>query len=121
MSFQILQSKFFIPSVRRFDVERTHLLDRLKIIDGICLILISAGAGYGKTTLLSQFANQTTDAVAWLSLDADDNHPQPFWRYVHHALVSGNIELEETALTDFLNGALLLHPISVYEKALRQT
>ncbi|MGJ3239548.1 MAG: LuxR C-terminal-related transcriptional regulator [Anaerolineae bacterium] len=100
----MLQTKIFIPSPKRFDVDRTHLLEQLHSVDGIRLILISAGAGCGKTTLMSQFANQTTDTITWLSVDADDNQPHRFWQYVHHALMSANVTLDDSALTDFLNG-----------------
>jgi LuxR family maltose regulon positive regulatory protein len=53
---------------------------------GRTLVLVCTPAGFGKTTLLADWATSTTLPVAWLSLDADDNDPARFWRYVATAL-----------------------------------
>src|SRR5829696_3552412 len=50
------------------------------------LILLCAPAGFGKTTLLADWATGVGWPVAWLSLDPDDNDPARFWRYVVAAL-----------------------------------
>ncbi|MEL6528235.1 MAG: hypothetical protein AAFQ07_21245, partial [Chloroflexota bacterium] len=64
MSYQILQSKFFIPAPKHTDIQRTALLTKLHSANEKHLILVSAGAGYGKTTLVSQFAHETAHTVA---------------------------------------------------------
>ncbi len=50
------------------------------------LILVCTPAGFGKTTLLADWATRTSCPVAWLSLDPQDNDPARFWRYVVAAL-----------------------------------
>jgi LuxR family maltose regulon positive regulatory protein len=69
-------------------VQRSRLIERLNecIRPGCRLTLISAPAGFGKTTLLANWIRQTNRQVAWLSLDAGDNEPTRFWSYVISAL-----------------------------------
>lgn len=50
------------------------------------LTLVCTPAGFGKTTLLADWATSTNRAVAWLSLDPDDNDPVRLWSYVVAAL-----------------------------------
>jgi LuxR family maltose regulon positive regulatory protein len=50
------------------------------------LTLVSAPPGYGKTTLVSEWAAQSKRHVAWVALDADDNDPAQFWSYVVAAM-----------------------------------
>src|SRR5207249_683122 len=61
------------------------------------LTLISAPAGFGKTTLLSSWIHQRQLAVAWLSLDAGDNDPRRFLSYVIAALETRHAGIGETA------------------------
>ena len=65
---------------------RTRLLDRLE--GGARLTLVSAPAGFGKTTLLASWLSATDDDrhVAWVSLDASDDDPVSFWTAVVTAL-----------------------------------
>lgn len=91
-----LRTKLFIPPLRPNLVERSRLVERLH--DGIQLghklTLISAPAGFGKTTLASEWIHslQTDGAVecdhqiAWLSLDEDDSNPTRFLVYFITAL-----------------------------------
>jgi LuxR family maltose regulon positive regulatory protein len=65
------------------------------------LTLISAPAGFGKTTLLSEWVRQTNVPVAWVSLDEGDNDPPRFWAYFIAALETLHAGLGEDA------GALL--------------
>jgi len=84
----LLQTKFHFPRVRRRIVRRPRLVERLQRgLEGP-LTLISAPAGYGKTTLLSEWrAGRASDfPVAWLSLDPGDDEPQRFMRYLVSAL-----------------------------------
>jgi len=78
----------FAPSLKPNLVSRPHLVKRLATgLEGP-LTLISAPAGFGKTTLFSEWraADGASTSVAWLSLDANDNDPLRFWSYVVAAL-----------------------------------
>lgn len=50
------------------------------------ITIVRAPAGYGKTTLLSQWFSQLEEPVAWLSIDTIDNDPIRFWKYLIHTL-----------------------------------
>jgi LuxR family transcriptional regulator, maltose regulon positive regulatory protein len=78
----LLITKLTIPRARRDRVARSRLLEQLD--QGIAheLTLVSAPAGFGKTTLLADWATTAKCLVAWLSLDPQDNDPVRFWRYV---------------------------------------
>src|SRR5437764_13453028 len=82
----LLVPKFTIPPVRSVLLQRSHLLTVLDQSRSFPLTLLSASAGFGKTTLLSAWASQSTDQVAWLTLDEQDNDPTRFWAYVIAAL-----------------------------------
>ena len=86
MAWPLLQTKFYAPQPRPQQVVRPHLTRRLRDQDRRPLTLISAPAGFGKTTLVSQWLNQTPQAVAWLSLDDEDNDPTRFLSYLIAAL-----------------------------------
>ncbi|MBD8022645.1 LuxR C-terminal-related transcriptional regulator [Microbacterium gallinarum] len=92
LSSPILETKLFRPKTRRQTVARPRLLKTLdRGIDGR-VTLVSAPAGFGKSTLLGAWiadAAKREDgdhAVAWLSLDSGDNDPALFWTYVIAAL-----------------------------------
>ncbi|MBK9093307.1 MAG: helix-turn-helix transcriptional regulator [Anaerolineae bacterium] len=119
MSTPILATKLYIPLPRPKLVLRPRLIERLNegLSSGCKLTLISAPAGFGKTTLVSEWVNNlrfTSDdfrldaanggeivnrkskianRVAWLSLDAGDNDPARFLTYLVAALqtIAGNI------------------------------
>lgn len=86
----LLATKFYMPPRRADNVARQGLVARLHEGARHSLTLICAPAGYGKTTLLSEWfvEMQTHTARAWLSLDKDDNEPVRFWRYILAALDS---------------------------------
>jgi LuxR family maltose regulon positive regulatory protein len=84
-----LSSKYRQPSRRRGAVERRRLAERLAAATQSALTIVSAPAGFGKTTLLAEWlAADCADgaAVAWLSLDQRDNDPTSFWIYVVTAM-----------------------------------
>lgn len=83
---QILTTKVKIPRVRPGYLNRSRLIDALDEAITRELILVCTPAGFGKTTLLADWAEGADVAVAWLSLDEDDNDPTRFWRYVLVAL-----------------------------------
>ena len=82
MTTPILSTKLYIPPVRPELVSRPRLIERLNAGLDRKVTLISAAAGFGKTTLLSEWTQSVERPVAWLSLDRGDNDPNRFWRYV---------------------------------------
>ncbi|MEV4516684.1 LuxR C-terminal-related transcriptional regulator [Dactylosporangium sp. NPDC049525] len=85
MARPLLATKLYVPKLRRALVTRPRLGDRLRRGAESRLTLVSAPAGFGKTTLLAEFLGEDR-CVAWLSLDAADNEPGSFWTYVVTAL-----------------------------------
>jgi LuxR family maltose regulon positive regulatory protein len=86
-SKQLLRTKLYIPSIRPELIARSRLSD---LIDGSLdrpLILVSAPAGYGKTTLISSWVKEKKIPSAWLSLDDNDNDPIRFLQYLLAALI----------------------------------
>jgi LuxR family maltose regulon positive regulatory protein len=86
MPWPLLQTKLYAPLPRPHQVARPHLTERLGDQVRRPLTLVSAPAGFGKTTLVSEWIAQTTQAVAWVSLDDDDNDPTRFLSYLIAAL-----------------------------------
>ena len=86
MSTPILATKVYIPRPRPNVVSRPRLLERLN--EGLHgnLTLISAPAGFGKTTLVSAWVEGIDRQVAWLSLDEGDSDPPRFLTYLLAAL-----------------------------------
>ncbi|HLV98250.1 MAG TPA: LuxR C-terminal-related transcriptional regulator [Ktedonobacterales bacterium] len=82
----LLVTKCTIPPVRGNLLPRAPLIEWLNQSGALPLVLLSAGAGFGKTTLLSAWASQHSRPVAWLSLDLLDNDPLGFWSAVLSAL-----------------------------------
>jgi LuxR family maltose regulon positive regulatory protein len=83
---ELLATKVNIPRTRPDRLARSRLLQPLEEGLGQALILVCTPAGFGKTTLLADWATSTAMPVAWLSLDPDDNDAGRFWRYVVAAL-----------------------------------
>jgi len=86
MSTPLLTTKLYIPPARAEWLRRPRLVGRMD--EGLhrTLTLLSAPAGFGKTTLLSDWVRQSSSSIAWLSLDKDDNAPGRFWTYFIAAL-----------------------------------
>ena len=80
-----LEPKFQVPATRAGVVARTTLLERLFASDEP-LITVVAPPGYGKTTLLAQWAERLGPGVAWVSCEKADNDPVAFWTAVITAL-----------------------------------
>ena len=74
MAAPILATKLYVPPPRPKVVLRPHLIDRLNegLAMGCKLTLISAAAGFGKTTLVSEWIAASGRPVTWLSLDEND-------------------------------------------------
>jgi len=80
----LLDSKTNPPGLRSNLVSRPRLLDQLEngLAAGREVTLISAPAGFGKTTLLAEWAGRSARPVAWLALEESENDPALFMRYL---------------------------------------
>jgi LuxR family maltose regulon positive regulatory protein len=99
----LLRTKLYLPRVRAQGVARPRLLAQLDHGMTGRLTALVAPPGFGKTTLLAEWANQwaaTSDGrnVAWLTLDAADSEPEQFLRYLIAALRTVAPEIGGTAL-----------------------
>src|SRR2546430_2567034 len=86
---QLLATKFFVPIAPGPVISRPRLMALLDESVKCPFTLISAPAGFGKTTLLSAWAQSQParkPLIAWVSLDEEDNDPRLFWSYVLSAL-----------------------------------
>jgi LuxR family transcriptional regulator, maltose regulon positive regulatory protein len=85
-SFELVESKLHPPLVRPGIVPRTGLVERLLAAPSVPVVCVAAPAGYGKTTLLAQWAQDTAHRVGWVSLDQRDNDPAVLLTYLAVAL-----------------------------------
>jgi LuxR family maltose regulon positive regulatory protein len=89
MASPLIATKLHVPTLRARLVERPRLRTLLDRSTTARLTLISAPAGFGKTTLLAEWLAQSSKSatvVAWLSLDEADDEPAVFWTHVVAAL-----------------------------------
>ena len=114
MATALLQTKFYRPSIHANLVPRPHLIERLNegLRNSHSLTLISAPAGYGKTTLVAawlrqlelsrkrvfgkQCATEPPIRCAWLSLDQEEGEPTRFFTYLLASIHKTGLDLEET-------------------------
>src|SRR3990172_3265421 len=114
----LLRTKLFVPPLRANQVGRPRLIEKVNGGLDKALILVSAPAGFGKTTAVAEWVAGCEQPVAWLSLDAGDNDPIRFLTYfiatlqtikpnigrrILGALRSPQPPATEGALTDLLN------------------
>ena len=99
MTAYLLHTKLCLPPPRPDAVARPHLIERLNqgLHTGRKLILLSAPAGFGKTTLLVEWLRRANPDSAWFSLDKGDNDPVRFLRYLVAALQDVNPEIGQEA------------------------
>lgn len=86
-------TRFSAPHLQFQLVARAHLIDQIERGIQGPLTLISAPAGFGKTTILAQWFQQKKVPAVWLSLEAQDNHPTRFLHYVLSAFQQFDPEL----------------------------
>jgi LuxR family maltose regulon positive regulatory protein len=79
-------SKLLQPLVRADTIQRSSLIERLARTDSRPIVSVVAPAGYGKTTLLAQWAQRNGQAFTWVSIDEGDNDPKVLLTYVAEAL-----------------------------------
>jgi LuxR family maltose regulon positive regulatory protein len=82
----LIVSKLRHPPVRPGTIRRSSLIERLARDDSRPIVSVVAPAGFGKTTLLSQWAERNGQAFAWVSVDEQDNDPKVLLSYVAEAL-----------------------------------
>ena len=85
-SGELFASKLRRPALRPGTVRRFPLIERLARGDPRPIVSVVAPPGYGKTTLLSQWAERNGQAFAWVSVDEADNDPKVLLSYVAEAL-----------------------------------
>ena len=98
MSDVILKTKLNTPHLWRDFVSRPRLINLLNEGSENKLIIVTAPAGYGKSTILSEWTRQINLPVAWLTLDEGDNDPTRFLTYLIAALQTINEEFAAPAL-----------------------
>jgi LuxR family maltose regulon positive regulatory protein len=85
--FELLESKLRPPQIGDRSVSRTKLVERLNHSTGPPIFVVHAGPGYGKTTLLAQWAMSLRQRrFAWVSVDQEDNDPVVLLAYIAAAL-----------------------------------
>ena len=100
----LLSTKLFAPPARKNAVPRPRVYERLDDALGVPLTVISAGAGYGKSTALAQWIGSRDRLVGWLSLDERDDSPRRVLRYLLAALTNAGFEPSESLLRDAWDG-----------------
>jgi LuxR family maltose regulon positive regulatory protein len=85
MQSEVADQRFLVPLLPPRHVSRPRLLESLDQAAPAVLTVLSAGAGAGKTVLLSAWARQHDPPVAWLALTPSDNDPRRFWRLFFEA------------------------------------
>jgi len=86
----LLATKVRAPHPRPGLVPRQRLVERLAAGTQGELVLVCGPAGFGKSSLLADWAHRGRRPVAWLSLDEDDNDPGRFWRHVRSGPGAGS-------------------------------
>jgi len=96
MKLPIIATKLYKPPVRPEVIHRPHLTARLD--EGRRLTLVSAPAGFGKSTLVSEWIAGSGRPAAWLSLDSEDNDPTRFLIYLVSSLRTIPINIGDSLL-----------------------
>jgi LuxR family maltose regulon positive regulatory protein len=78
----MIRTKLNAPTITRKIIKREKILQKLAKSTGFKLTLITAPAGFGKTTAVVGYLAETRQPFAWLSVDEGDNDPVRFWRYL---------------------------------------
>ena len=111
MTDLVLETKLYSPSPPGQSIPRAELLERLEqgVVAGRALTLISAPAGYGKTTVVAMWLQQSKRFAAWVSLDQGDNDPNRFFSYLLISLQRACEELDTSPLASLQSSGGLDH------------
>lgn len=110
----VVRAKLAPPRPPRGSVPRPALLNTLREGRGHPLTLVSAPAGYGKTTLLAEWVRaDPSERFAWVTLDAGDGEPERFWTHVVAALAMAEAGVGEATLA-----AMRARPAQIVDVAL---
>ncbi len=110
-AFDLIAAKLRAPLIRPGTVRRSSLIERLARGDSRPIVSVVAPAGYGKTTLLSQWAGRNGQSFAWVSVDEADNDAKVLLSYVAEALDA--VEPLEERVFDALGSPVSSVPGSV--------
>jgi len=86
LPYDVVESRIQVPVLRSGLVSRTALVNRLRATDSVPVVTLTAPAGYGKTTVLAQWADRDPRPFAWISIDARDRDPVVLLQHVAAAL-----------------------------------
>ncbi len=95
----LLRTKLFVPPPKSGLVSRPRLMESMQSILKRSLTLISAPAGFGKTTLMAEWIRYRKPSIptVWLSLEESDNEPRRFWEYIMAAIKTNYPDAGSTA------------------------
>jgi LuxR family maltose regulon positive regulatory protein len=88
LPYDVVESRIQLPVLRSGLVSRTALVNRLRATDSVPVVAVTAPAGYGKTTVLAQWAARDSRPFAWISVDERDRDPIVLLRHIAAALHS---------------------------------
>ena len=95
----LIETKLRPPDARPGMVPRADLVARLDAaVEAHRLTIVSAAAGWGKTTLVGDWLGTLGVPTAWVALDPSDNDPARFWRYLAEAMARAGIDLDVQAV-----------------------
>src|SRR5699024_6677602 len=104
-----------VPRTNGYLINRSHLFDKLEKGLDTKLTLITAPAGYGKSTLLSEWTKKVDASIAWVSLDENDNDSMRFWKHTIGALYQASSGFAEQFVPegqDFTSNAAIANLIN---------
>jgi len=104
-SFGLIEAKFLAPRVRNGTVRRVRALRRLRAARDRRVVQVLAPPGYGKTSLVAQWAGGDPRSVAWLTADDRDNDPVAFLAYLA-AAIDRVAPLDPVVFTEIRSGAV---------------
>ena len=100
----LLRTKISIPPANPNRVERIRLMERIHEGMMRTLTLVVAPAGFGKTTIMAEWARSASMPVAWISFERTDHAPERFLSYLIHALQQISPQTGQTALALLYSG-----------------
>lgn len=109
----LLATKLYMPRCPSGLVSRNRLIEKMNGCLSRKLTIVSAPAGFGKSTLLSEWAEHLSVPVGWVSLDKGENDVIRFWSYVISALQGIKAGVGDQSLTLLVNSKGLFECIEL--------